>query len=91
MTTIRDQKERVIAFEPGEDPAHQLFAVTLVLLDLNMGDTDWQLDIPKAVFENLPADEFNRLFSDLLLEHTSGQPRIEISVTSGQFFRLAQR
>lgn len=56
-----------------------------------MGDTDWQLDIPKAVFENLPADEFNRLFSDLLLEHTSGQPRIEISVTSGQFFRLAQR
>jgi hypothetical protein len=75
-------------YNEEDDPRAQLLAFALKLSSRGLSQGHLVLEIPKVVFESVPAEAFRSVFSDVLLDAAPDlEARLQTRVVAGATFR----
>lgn len=77
-----------VRYDEQDDPQAQLLAFALKLSSRGLSQGHLVLEIPRAVFEAVPAEAFRAVFSDVLLDAAPDlEARLQTQVVAGATFR----
>jgi hypothetical protein len=77
-----------VRYDERDDPQAQLLAFALRLSSRGLLQGHLSLDIPRAVFEAVPAEAFRAVFSDVLLDAAPDlEARLQTQIVAGASFR----
>ncbi|MFZ9122541.1 MAG: hypothetical protein ACO2Z5_06415 [Burkholderiaceae bacterium] len=81
-----------VRYNEEDDPRAQLLAFALKLSSRSLSQGHLVLEIPRAVFEAVPAEAFRAVFSDVLLDAAPDlEARLQTQVVAGGTFRAELR
>jgi hypothetical protein len=81
-----------VRYNEEDDPRAQLLAFALKLSSRGLSHGHLVLEIPRAVFEAVPAEAFRSVFSDVLLDAAPDlEARLQTQVVAGGTFRAELR
>ena len=77
-----------VRYDERDDPQAQLLAFALKLSSRGLSHGHLALEIPRVVFEAVPAEAFRAVFSDVLLDAAPDlEARLQTQVVAGATFR----